>query len=163
MPFNDSLHSKKTFLTITNSNTPLSAGRFNDADMGLVPQTNGLWGSRTPLWTGSNDIYCFLTSFWCKAVIRFCVFVEFRNVHFSVLGIFNALITNCLDLNTTLKWFVLIYAGVEAVGEPVLPVRDPSPQLWVLQHHLLVIIGNDNLLTSGPAGAQRGRLLHTVA
>lgn len=40
MPFNDSLHSKKTFLSITNSNTGLSAARFNDADMGLVPQTN---------------------------------------------------------------------------------------------------------------------------
>lgn len=57
---------------------------------------------------------------------------------------------------------VCIFAGVDSVGEPVLPVWDPSPQLWVLQHHPLVIIGNDNLLTSGPAGVQRGHLLRTV-
>lgn len=125
MPFNDSLHSEKTFLAVTNSNTLLSAAHFNDADMGLVPQSNGLWGSRTPLWAGSNDIYCFLTPIWCKAAIIFSVFVQFWNVHFSVLGIFVP--PNCLDLNTTLKVFVLIYKGVEAVGEPVLPVRDPSP------------------------------------
>lgn len=44
-----------------------------------------------------------------------------------------------------------------------LPVRYFSPQLRVQQHHLLVAIGNHDLLTSGPTGTQSGNVLHINA
>lgn len=51
-------------------------------------------------------------------------------------------------------------AGSETI--PVyLHVRYLTPQLWVVQHHLWVLIGNNNLLMSGPTGVQSGRVLQT--
>lgn len=62
------------------------------------------------------------------------------------------------DFSKLLQTWVIVsvHAWVDWLS---LPVRYVCPQLRVPQHHLLVAVGNYNLLTCGPAGTQSGSFL----